>query len=214
MAVNLVERLIDKNEEEIFEAVRQEIKNGAQADGAVKYQILQINSRENLMNGRPRFMGTYMKGYCAAKPLNDNEDCEIYKVNLKIYDVIYEGTIPEGQLESPLEYLFRVFNGTHPMDYPGVSLSVSDVVKLEIGPAFVYFFCDSFGWKALVTEGEARRMSDKELDLRIQRRKLIYQKGKKMQNQGLSQSEELEFNKKFIIIEDELVKMGVETTLG
>ena len=207
--VNLAERLIDKSEEEIFQAVEDEIANGTRVDGIVKYQILQINSRQNILNGQPRFMGTYMKSFCAAKPINDDVDCEIYKVNLGIYDIIYEGIIPEGQLNNPLKYHFHEFNQTHPMDYPGVSLSVSDVVKLEIGPVSVYFFCDSFGWKPLVVEGEARRMGAEELDLRIQRRKLIFERGSR-QLERLSQQEEMEYNKKFIEIDDKLATMGVE----
>jgi len=50
-----------------------------------------------------------------------------------LYDKIYEGDIPC----SGLEELFHIFNVEHPADYPGRSMSVSDVVEVIDAPKLV-----------------------------------------------------------------------------
>lgn len=50
-----------------------------------------------------------------------------------LYDKIYEGDFPCSSLED----LFHIFNVEHPADYPGRSMSVSDVVEIIDSPKLV-----------------------------------------------------------------------------
>jgi hypothetical protein len=82
-------------------------------------------------------------GYNPGDPLR-----EVYKTEL-------DRAEPDNVL---LEYMFRVLNIEHPVDYRERSLSVGDVVTID-GHAYV---CDVLGWKAITmpavdfTEAEAR----------------------------------------------------------
>ena len=69
-------------------------------------------------------------------------------VNMDEYEPVYSGTI-ESLLDSVpnmLESLFALFNCSHPADYRGRSLSVSDIIVLEDGTTW---FCDSVGFKQI-----------------------------------------------------------------
>lgn len=65
------------------------------------------------------------------------------------YKKVYEGEVEEDEnLIKTLDNLFRKFNLSHPEDFHGHSLSVSDVVELD----GVWYFCDSYGWVNLNEE--------------------------------------------------------------
>lgn len=68
------------------------------------------------------------------------------EVDLKNYDMIYEGKSDLSNHNDVLEDLFDLFNINHPKDFAGRSMSVSDIVQLEDK----YFFCDSIGWKEVL----------------------------------------------------------------
>jgi hypothetical protein len=60
------------------------------------------------------------------------------------FEVAYEGRLAS---DDPLEDLFGMFNLDHPDDYKARSLSVGDLVALEVdGRAYVYA-CDPEGWR-------------------------------------------------------------------
>ena len=54
-------------------------------------------------------------------------------IHSDLYDKIYEGDLPCSGLED----LFHIFNVEHPADYPGRSMSVSDVVEIIDSPKLV-----------------------------------------------------------------------------
>lgn len=51
-----------------------------------------------------------------------------------------------------LEELFMMFNVNHPEDYKARSLSVSDVVAIVRKNVTRYYYCDSMGWKLILSE--------------------------------------------------------------
>ena len=61
------------------------------------------------------------------------------------YKTIYSGTIEEGDLNKNqiLENIFIKFNVSHPKDFKGHSLSMSDIVILDNQT----YLCDMVGWK-------------------------------------------------------------------
>lgn len=61
----------------------------------------------------------------------------IYENDLNNWDVAETDDI------NMLEIIYSIFNGRHPEDYTGRSISVSDIVELNNK----FYFCDSFGWK-------------------------------------------------------------------
>jgi hypothetical protein len=61
--------------------------------------------------------------------------------NLNCYSEVYIGTI-DGNGHDVLDKLYGIFNHSHPKDFSGHSLSISDIVILD----GEYWFCDSFGW--------------------------------------------------------------------
>lgn len=66
-------------------------------------------------------------------------------IDSEIYDKVYECHLPCSNLED----VYTIFNISHPEDYRGRSLSVSDIVEVveskDVKPGF--YFCDSFGFK-------------------------------------------------------------------
>lgn len=67
-------------------------------------------------------------------------------VNLDEYETVYTGQIePAETAAETLEALYILFNVNRPEDYSGRSLSVSDLVALDIGT----YFCDSAGFRRL-----------------------------------------------------------------
>ncbi|AZV43611.1 hypothetical protein BAOM_3002 [Peribacillus asahii] len=76
-----------------------------------------------------------------SKDMLENE------INLDNYDSVYQGEI-EGNysnIDTLLEDLFVMFNISHPDNFTGRSMSVSDVVQINDN----YFYCDSFGWEKI-----------------------------------------------------------------
>ena len=67
-------------------------------------------------------------------------------INIRNYDEVYTGVMPEGK---DLEYLFYKFNMDHPSDFKGHSLSVSDIVVLETEGHKAAHFVDSIGYKEI-----------------------------------------------------------------
>ena len=61
------------------------------------------------------------------------------------YKTVYSGTIEEGDLNKNqiLENIFIKFNVSHPEDFKGHSLSMSDIVVLDNET----YLCDMVGWK-------------------------------------------------------------------
>lgn len=61
------------------------------------------------------------------------------------YKTVYSGTIEEGDLNinQILENIFIKFNVSHPKDFKGHSLSMSDIVILDNQT----YLCDMIGWK-------------------------------------------------------------------
>lgn len=65
------------------------------------------------------------------------------------YNLVYDGrmTVSDGETEDEvLEKIYRRFNLDHPEDYPGRSLSMSDVVELYDSGSRRYFYCDRMGF--------------------------------------------------------------------
>ena len=80
-------------------------------------------------------------GYRSLRELTD----EGKNVDLRNYNLIYEGAELEDDVDNVLDNLFHRFNTNFPEDYPerGRSMAVSDLIYVDDR----YFFCDSFGWK-------------------------------------------------------------------
>jgi hypothetical protein len=62
-----------------------------------------------------------------------------------VYAKVYESDIPGIDDSIILEELFETFNTSHPADYNGRSLSVSDVIVIDSQA----YFCERFGWKEI-----------------------------------------------------------------
>lgn len=61
-----------------------------------------------------------------------------------IYQKVFEGEVDCKELED----VYMMFNKSHPKDYKGRSLSVSDVVEIIDGDSnSTFHFCDSFGFR-------------------------------------------------------------------
>lgn len=64
------------------------------------------------------------------------------------YDLVYTGELPETvDANAHLESLWYKFNQAHPADYYSPSLSVSDIVALNLGGIVSCHYVDSFGYK-------------------------------------------------------------------
>lgn len=76
------------------------------------------------------------------------------KFSMNDYELVYSGTITpsdiyydeESLIIGVLEDLFFTLNCIYPNDFPGHSLSVSDVVVLDGNS----YYCDRVGWKKIV----------------------------------------------------------------
>ena len=65
------------------------------------------------------------------------------------YCLVYDGTLfcpKEIGADELLEMIFTRFNNSFPADYPGRSVSVSDVIELYDGGTRNYFYCNSIGF--------------------------------------------------------------------
>lgn len=62
------------------------------------------------------------------------------------YAVVYTGSLPVG---TTLDDLYLKFNLDHPADFPGHSLSVSDIVALKQAGVITCHYVDSIGFRQL-----------------------------------------------------------------
>ena len=85
------------------------------------------------------------KDYIKSIKVNENKDfTEMdYKNMLNKY-FIFKNWF--GKNNNILEELFRIFNIDHPADFKGHSLSVSDIVILDINDKTSSWYCDDTGW--------------------------------------------------------------------
>ncbi|MCF8568157.1 YodL domain-containing protein [Alicyclobacillus tolerans] len=63
-------------------------------------------------------------------------------LNLSVYHVTYEGTLPFGDEKEILHTLYEMFNMRHPKDFHSYSLSSGDLVQFD----GQFWYCDSIGW--------------------------------------------------------------------
>ena len=68
------------------------------------------------------------------------------KVRFENYTMVYEGTTGR---DTTLEDIFVMFNTSHPTDFRGHSLSVSDVVSVKEDGEWTGYYVDSFGFRKL-----------------------------------------------------------------
>ena len=88
------------------------------------------------------------------KQIKDVENCEYTfehynwckdKINLKDYEVVYEGELDYPEMPNALEELFDIFNIRRPNDFEGRSMAVSDIVEVDGDN----YYCDAVGWVKL-----------------------------------------------------------------
>ena len=76
-----------------------------------------------------------------------------YSIDPRNYEYVYGGDIEANIAELKriviLEHLYRKFNKNIPSDFPGRSMSVSDVVILQRNGHKTAFYCDSIGFKRI-----------------------------------------------------------------
>ena len=93
----------------------------------MKYKIKQIKDVENCAYA--------FKHYEWAKNV----------IDLKDYEVTYEGELDYPEMPNALEELFKIFNIKIPEDFKGRSMSISDVVEID----GKNYYCDFVGWEEL-----------------------------------------------------------------
>ena len=88
------------------------------------------------------------------KQIKDAENCEYVfrhynwvkdNINLKDYEVVYEGELDYPEMPNALEELFDIFNVRRPEDFKGRSMAVSDIVEVDGDN----YYCDAVGWVKL-----------------------------------------------------------------
>ena len=88
------------------------------------------------------------------KQIKDVENCEYAlkhydwvkdKIDLKDYEVTYEGELDYPEMPDALEELFDIFNVRCPKDFKGRSMAVSDIIEVD----GKNYYCDAVGWKEL-----------------------------------------------------------------
>ena len=77
-----------------------------------------------------------LKGICKEKGWEED------KIDLKDYEVTYEGELDYPEMPDALEELFDIFNVRRPNDFKGRSMAVSDIVEVEGDN----YYCDAVGW--------------------------------------------------------------------
>lgn len=79
---------------------------------------------------------------------NKNEN-----LNINDYDLVYQGNISDFNSDFGSEYLleeiYRKFNIDRPEDFKGYSLSMSDVVVMEINNEQKAYYCDRIGFQEM-----------------------------------------------------------------
>ena len=90
----------------------------------MKYKIKQIKDVENCAYA--------FKHYEWAKNVLD----------LKDYEVVYDGELDYPEMPNALEELFDIFNVRRPEDFKGRSMAVSDIIEVD----GKNYYCDAVGW--------------------------------------------------------------------
>ena len=74
------------------------------------------------------------------------------KFNFKDYQKVYEGEFEAHEKKTNLEIcevIFHIFNMRRPEDFKGHSLSMSDIIELDIDGHRMLYYCDTFGWQRI-----------------------------------------------------------------
>lgn len=70
-------------------------------------------------------------------------------INFSDYNLVYEDKLSEFKGFETLENIFHIFNLNHPADFTGHSLSINDIVVIEINGQSNAYICDTVGWTKL-----------------------------------------------------------------
>lgn len=100
------------------------------------YAIYQLSQGEKYHNYR--FAGLDELGTLALKPLSRKD-----------YNLVYVGTAHGNDERKLLNQLYDRFNSNHPMDFSGHSLSVSDVIALNMDGKISYHYVDTIGFQKI-----------------------------------------------------------------
>lgn len=68
------------------------------------------------------------------------------------YDCKYEGEFEACEYKTDLEIcevIFHIFNMRRPEDFKGHSLSMSDIIELDIDGHRRLYYCDTCGWQRI-----------------------------------------------------------------
>ena len=125
---------------------------------------MQIDLAEQQKQLEASFLGSEKDSFAIYQLKRDDEYTDIRFMNsdyLKEHDIVpergsyelvYTGTFPrEGDPINRLDELYYRFNEDRPADFPGHSLSVSDIVALKQDGVVSCHYVDSFGFKELPT---------------------------------------------------------------
>ena len=93
----------------------------------MKYKIKQIKDVENCAYA--------FKHYEWAKNV----------IDLKDYEVVYEGELDCPEMPNALEERFEIFNDKRPKDFDRRGMSISDIVEID----GKNYYCDFVGWEEL-----------------------------------------------------------------
>lgn len=70
-------------------------------------------------------------------------------INFSDYNLVYEDKLSEFKGFETLENIFHIFNLNPPTDFTGYSLSINDIVVIEINGQPNAYICDAVGWTKL-----------------------------------------------------------------
>ena len=66
------------------------------------------------------------------------------------YRLVWSGTEEARDDLDLLEFLYEIFNERRPDDFEGHSLSVGDIIEVQmhgvVNPDPIYYYCDTYGW--------------------------------------------------------------------
>lgn len=77
------------------------------------------------------------------------EENQNYHLDIRDYDLVYQGNVSDFSSENLLEDIYRKFNIDRPEDFRGYSLSVSDVIVTDINNEQKAWYCDRVGFKEM-----------------------------------------------------------------
>lgn len=125
----------------------------------VNYQIYQL--KNNDYNHSLKYVDyDFLKNKLNKKVDILNYDC-LYSGNTPCYDGKFDINKFAEQINKILEGLFTKFNIDKPSDFKGHSLSVSDVIVLELNGITKAYYCDSYGF----TQIDMPAFCDREINL-------------------------------------------------